>query len=62
MVQAQLLRQGAWEGQKIDQVLLRLPGTKRTARRLGGAIQRGVVIPASQVVAQQISPEEAAGF
>jgi hypothetical protein len=40
-----LLRQTSWEGQSIDQILLRLPGVVRTARRVSGRQLRGVIVP-----------------
>lgn len=45
LVGQQLLRGTAWEGQKIDQLLLRLPGVARRALRVGGRMVRGLLIP-----------------
>lgn len=47
LVSGQLLRGSAWEGQKIDQILLRLPGAARAAKRIGGRSVRGLIIPGS---------------
>lgn len=47
LVTQHLLRQTTWEGQRIDQLLLRLPGVTRRAIRLGGRQLRGVVVPAA---------------
>jgi hypothetical protein len=44
-----LLRGGPWERQRIDQILLRLPGAKRKPLRVGGRSARGVWIPAASV-------------
>ena len=41
----QLLKGSPWEGQKIDQVLVRLKGATRGARKLGGTTQRGILVP-----------------
>lgn len=45
VVGPQLLKGGPWEGQKIDQVLVRLKGAARGARKLGGTTQRGILVP-----------------
>ena len=45
---SQLLRGGPWEGQRIDQILLRLAGVSRSARKVGGTTQRGLIIPIKQ--------------
>lgn len=60
IVSGQLLRGSAWEGQKIDQLLLRLPGTKRDLRRIGGRPVRGLIIPGS--IAEIGGDDDAAGF
>lgn len=45
LVSQHLLRGGPWEGQKIDQLLLRLPGAERRQLRIGGRHTRGLTIP-----------------
>jgi hypothetical protein len=60
VVAEQLLRGKTWEGQKLDQILLRLRGARRSSRRLGGVVQRGVLLPASLIHNHQIA--EDAGF
>src|SRR5690606_9200727 len=45
LVSGQLLRGSAWEGQKIDQLLLRLPNVVRALKRIGGRPVRGLIIP-----------------
>lgn len=44
-----LMRGTSWEGQRLDQFLLRISGTKRVVLRLAGRSARGVVIPSSKV-------------
>jgi hypothetical protein len=45
LVSQHLLRGGVWEGQKIDQLLLRLPGAERKQIKLGGRAVRGLILP-----------------
>ncbi len=45
VISHRLLRSGSWEGQKLDQILLRTPGAARTRLRIGGVSQRGVQVP-----------------
>ena len=56
LVSSQLLRGSAWEGQKIDQLLLRLPRTARKALRVGGRVTRGLLVPPDVAAIGQ--PEE----
>src|SRR6185312_3071433 len=44
LVSQHLLRGTAWEGQKIDQILLRLPGAERKQLRIGGRNARGLLV------------------
>jgi hypothetical protein len=45
LVSHNLLRGTAREGQKIDQILLRIKGSERRPLRIGGRMTRGLVIP-----------------
>lgn len=49
LVSQHLLRGGPWERQKIDQILLRLPGAARHILRIGGRVTRGLIVPAGVV-------------
>ncbi len=40
-----LLSRTGWEGQSIEQILRRIPGSKQTRRRLAKTLQYGVQIP-----------------
>jgi hypothetical protein len=63
LVSQQLLRSTQWEGQKIDQLLMRLPGVARKSLRIGGRVTRGLVIPAAVASIGQVDSTGAAdGF
>lgn len=57
-VAAGLLRGKAWEGQRIDQVLLRVPGTKRANIRIGGMKPRVILIPFEKIPGSENSNSE----
>lgn len=49
-VARQLLRGSDWEGQRIDQILLRAPGAVKLSQRVGSKPQRGVMLPGELVM------------
>ena len=53
-----LLKGTQWESQAIDQLLQRLPGSRKDQRRVGGHHPRGVMIPLDYIEENYLSKSE----